>query len=237
MKTYYQSDRATIYCGDCADILPQLQFDAIITDPPYGIGFLHSGKGDKHISAPRNLRPIEGDNAPFDPAIVLKYHSVTHGGSGTRLPIALWGANHYASRLPDGQWLAWDKSCGGGSASSFCDVEFAWASRRTPRNIYRHLWMGITRSGKNDDGTHARQHPSQKPIGLMQWCIEQMRVGIGKTVLDPYMGSGTTGVAAVRCGREFIGIEIDERYCEIAAKRISAEISTSTPNPPPPIHP
>ena len=83
--------------------------------------------------------------------------------------------------------------------------------------------MGIIREGKDDDGTHKRLHPAQKPIALMMWCIELVRVGVGKVVIDPYAGIGTTGVACIRTGRKFVGIEIDEKYCSIAAKRIAKE--------------
>lgn len=220
LKPYYQNEMVTIYHGDCRDNFFSIPYDAIVTDPPYGINYQHSGQGNDHITAPRNLDPIHGDDAPFDPAHIIDAIT-SHGGSGAVTPVVLWGANYFANKLPPGQWLVWDKSCGGGSASSFSDAEFAWASRRTARNIYRHLWMGVCRTGTGDE-TKKRVHPSQKPVGLMSWCIEQMRIGIGKIVFDPYMGSGSTALACLRTGRRFIGFEIDGDICETAARRIEA---------------
>src|ERR1019366_5475221 len=121
---------ATLYLGDCLEIAPQLQgIDAVITDPPYGIGYQHSGGGKgKHWRT--NLKPIIGDNAPFDPAPWLEYHNVL-----------MMGANHYAQRLPHERWLVWDKLNGLESFDSFSDVEIAWHNSRTGGDrIYRYMW-------------------------------------------------------------------------------------------------
>ncbi len=206
---------ATLYLGDCLEILPSIrkQVDAIVSDPPYGIGYVHGSTGRGPFSPTQNTAPIIGDDLPFDPApwIALAGDS----------PILLWGADHYKTRLPEsGRLLCWDKSCGQGAADSFVDAEYAWTNRKNARCIYRHFWKGATRSGEGNSGAEKRAHPSQKPVELMRWCLETARIGLGKVVLDPYMGSGTTGVACVTSGRKFIGIEIDPDYFEIACQRI-----------------
>lgn len=205
---------ATLYCGDCLEILPHLKgIDAVVSDPPYGIGYQHGRSGE--LSKYVNRKPIHGDDHPFDPAPLVEL-------AGDK-PILLWGANHYKNRLPDGGvFLCWDKSCGMGPADSFTDAEFAWMNRKNSRCIYRHLWKGVIREGEDSSSISARRHPSQKPVELMRWCLETVRIGLGKTVLDPYMGSGTTGVACVTSGRKFVGIEIDPEYFEIACRRIEA---------------
>lgn len=214
---------ATLYLGDCLQILPHLKragcVDAIVSDPPYGIGYVHGGS-NSGITASINTKPIIGDDAPFDPAPWLDLVSETNTRGRA---ILLWGASHFKTRLPDGgTFLCWDKSCGQGGADSFVDAEFAWMNRKNARCIYRHFWKGAFRSGEDNSAASSRSHPSQKPVELMRWCLETARIGLGKTVLDPYMGSGSTGVACVTSGRKFIGVEIDPDYFEIACQRIEA---------------
>ena len=215
---------ARLILGDCRDEMLSIKADAIISDPPYGIGYVHAGGGKLGVLA--NKKPIYGDDKPFDPTHLIEQFSrrdSTRGGAGGKAPIILWGANHFAHLLPPGQWLVWDKACGAGPHSSFVDTEFAWTTRKTPRSIFHHMWMGFLRAGEDNSNATKRKHPSQKPVELMLWCIETARIGLGKTILDPYMGSGSTGVAAIRAGRKFIGIEIDREYFDIACKRISDE--------------
>lgn len=217
---------ARLILGDCRDEMLSIKADAIISDPPYGIGYVHAGGGKLGVLA--NKKPIYGDDKPFDPTHLIEQFSQrdsTRGGAGGKAPIILWGANHFAHLLPPGQWLVWDKACGAGPHSSFVDTEFAWTTRKTPRSIFHHMWMGFLRAGEDNSNATKRKHPSQKPVELMLWCIETARIGLGKTILDPYMGSGSTGVAAIRTGRKFIGIEIDKEYFDIACKRISEEQS------------
>lgn len=215
---------ATLYCGDCLEILPTLKgIDAVVSDPPYGIGFQCGGRNAHgNFPASKKTKNIHGDDAPFDPTPLLEIVNAVGIDEIKRdtKPIVLWGADYYKSKLPDvGQMLCWDKSCGQGAAASFIDAEFAWMNRRNARCIYRHLWLGMLRAGETlIDGK--RQHPMQKPVELMRWCLETARIGLGKTVLDPYMGSGTTGVACITSGRKFIGIEIDPDYFEMACRRI-----------------
>ena len=214
--------------GDCRDVLPTLAFDAVVADPPYGIGFV-KGPGGNGFNCNTNYKPIIGDDIEFDPTHLLELEGLTKNGVGRRA-VVLMGANHYCARLPHrGQWLVWDKSCGQGPAVSFVDAEFIWMNRRNPRCIFRHLWMGAVRAGDCNSNRIQRMHPSMKPPELMAWLIETARIGIGKTVCDPYMGSGTTGLACLRSGRKFIGIEIDEEYFEISRARLTAELARLRP--------
>ncbi len=198
----------TLYLGDCRDILPTLgPVDAVVTDPPYGIGYARGtgGKGKQRVrSGANDERPVYGDNEPFDPSPWLRW------------PCIMWGANHYAARLPHGRWLAWNKLGGLEPWDDFSDVEFAWHSARGADRIFSLLWKGLCQGVKDDAGR--RSHPTQKPVALMEWCLGF--VPDASIILDPYMGSGTTGVACIRDGRQFIGIEIDGGHFDAACRRI-----------------
>lgn len=213
-KVELAGGRAVLYRGDSLELLQAglLKCDAIVSDPPYGIGFQHSGRGMG--LAARSDEKIIGDDAPFDPSPWLEH-------AGER-PIVLFGADHFKTRLPEGgRFICWDKSCGQGPAASFSDAEFAWTNRRNARSIFRHVWMGLARAGDGFDGkSKGRAHVSQKPVSLMAWCIEHARIGLDKVVLDPYMGSGSTGVAALLSGRRFVGVEIDLAHFATACARI-----------------
>lgn len=223
--------RVKLWLADCLDVLPTLEagsVDAVVTDPPYGIRYQHGGGGKtgwgframrergKARYAANDHDKIIGDDMPFDPLPFLRF------------PISLlFGANHFCQRLPSGgSWLCWDKSCGKGPKDSFADAEFAWTSvASVKRNVCRYLWKGmacVKRGEANYKGGVLREHPTQKPIGLMQWCLET--IGMPGIVLDPFMGSGTTGVACVRLGRKFLGIEKEPKYFDIAKRRIIAEL-------------
>jgi site-specific DNA-methyltransferase (adenine-specific)/modification methylase len=216
----------TLYLGDCNRLRDAgaLKAQALVTDPPYGINYIQTRSGGKGsgLSSPgtaksnTQVKAIHGDDEPFDPR--------PWTSAGYR-QMFLLGANHYAQRMPEGgEWLVWDKSCGQGSHSTFRDAEFAWSSTKTPRNIYRHLWLGCIRTGEERTAKdRAKKHPSQKPVALMLWAMEAARVAIGSTVCDPFMGSGSTAVACLRSGRSFVGVEIDEEYFRIACERIQEE--------------
>lgn len=185
---------------------------AIVSDPPYGIGYQRGagGKGKQDPARRRVYDAIIGDDAPFDPAEWLAFPEVI-----------LWGANHFAARLPHGRWLAWNKLADMRPWDNFSDVEFAWQNTRAADRIFSLLWKGLVQGEKASGGL--RCHPTQKPVALMRWCIEQLR-GQGAVICDPFMGSGTTGVACVQLGRKFIGIELDPKYFDIACRRISDEL-------------
>ena len=202
-----------LYCGDCLDVLPTLAgVDALISDPPYGISARTNYRERKRgaLAPCNNFAPIVGDDRPFDPAPLLRFPLVV-----------LFGANHYAGELPGGAWHVWDKvdglpSCRPIGFNDNSDCEFIWANRTGAARIFRHRWMGAMKASEH---SARRVHPTQKPIDLLRQIIEYY-TRPGDTVCDPYMGSGTTGIAAVQAGRNFIGIEIDPDYFEIARQRI-----------------
>lgn len=205
-----------LYLGDCLKVLPAIDLvgAVLLTDPPYGMGYTsghnssRKGAGAKMARKDGNFHPISGDQEPFDPSMVL----------GLGLPSIIWGANHFNDSLLAGKrWLVWDKLAGKTPLPSGSDVELAWCSQPGPDRIFTHLWRGIMRAGEENIVHSAKQHPNQKPVALMLWCLGFLPDG---TVLDPFMGSGTTGVAAVRAGRPFIGIEMDEAHFETACRRV-----------------
>ena len=190
--------------------------DALISDPYYGVGSINGGGGRNPMSR-NNPGNFAGNDQPFDARPWIEHFS--------KRPIALMGADHYSATLPNGgRFFCWDKSCGMGTTANIIDAEFGWVNRRNPRNVFRQFWMGATRSGEGASGKKKRLHISQKPVELMCWIIELARVGVGKTVLDPYMGSASTGIACLRTGRKFIGIEIEKRMFDIECERVSSEV-------------
>jgi site-specific DNA-methyltransferase (adenine-specific)/modification methylase len=206
----------TLYHADCLDILPTLaagSVDAVVTDPPYGMSYVsnhNSVRGDDPmVRKDGNFPPIVGDDSPFDPAPLLGFPVVV-----------LWGAQHYASRLPDKRgWLIWDKLAGKTPCQQ-SDCELAWTSRDAAVRMFTHLWRGIMRAGEENVVHGGKLHPHQKPLALIRWTLHTVNVPEGATILDPFMGSGTTGVACLQTGRSFIGIEIDKHYFNIAKRRI-----------------
>lgn len=211
MSPYYESGGIVIYHGDCREIVPGLEFDGLVlADPQYGINHptdYHS-RGRGALATCRDYAPVHGDDKPFEPQWLLNVGSAR----------ILWGANHYASRLPDsGGWLVWDKERPDDLDQATC--ELAWTDCIKGVRRFRYLWNGMIRAG--DD---ALVHPTQKPEALMRWCLSLRWTLEIPSVLDPYMGSGTTLRAAKDLGRRAIGIEIEERYCEIAARRLDQEV-------------
>jgi site-specific DNA-methyltransferase (adenine-specific)/modification methylase len=198
--------------GDCRDVLPLLpDFDLVLTDPPYGIALntdnsRFSGGNTAHVTKrSKNVgsaggRPIVGDDADFDPSFLL-------GLSGDKI---IWGWNNYPDRLPRGACLVWLKRNDAAFGSFLSDAELAWMSKG--HGVY------CRRDLSNAAITNDRAHPTQKPVTLMEWCLGF--VPKAKTVLDPFMGSGSTGVACVQTGRHFVGVEIDRAYFDIACRRI-----------------
>lgn len=203
---------ARLYLGDCRKILPTLTLAdaAIVSDVPYGINYLwHGGgtsKGRHQVKSDARSKPIEGDGEAFDPAHLL------------HLPCLLFGADYFCQKLPlGGRWFVWDKRCQVIPPRAQSDLELIWCSEPGPRRMFYHMWDGMVRA--SEVGVK-RQHPTQKPIALMKMCIEALACS-PHLICDPYMGSGTTGVAATRLGRSFVGIEVEEKYFDIACGRIA----------------
>lgn len=192
---------ATLYLGDCLEILPTLpKVDAVITDPPYGIG----KDGQAQTTGGHGGRKAHE---------FLGWDSERPSSEAFKLMIAaadkhvIWGGNYFADLLPPtGKWFVWDK----GQRINQSDGELAWTSANGALRI-----CGMNRVELLLDGT---EHPTQKPIRLMTWCID--KIGATEPILDPFMGSGTTGVACMNLGRKFIGIEIEPKYFDIACERI-----------------
>jgi site-specific DNA-methyltransferase (adenine-specific) len=215
MTPYYEADGITIYHGDCRKVLPVLgiMVDLLLTDPPYGIAERTDRKARKRtaLAGCNDFPPIAGDDEPFDPTHLL------------HLPrLVLFGANHYAERLPASpSWIVWDKRDGlmskrGDSFNDNGDAEMAWTNLGGPVRVFSHRWMGMLKASERNE---RRVHPTQKPVFLMARIIEE-RTRPGDLVCDPYMGSGSTLLAARQLGRRAIGIEIDEHYCNVAVRRL-----------------
>jgi site-specific DNA-methyltransferase (adenine-specific) len=213
---YYEDGAVTIYHGDCREVLPALAgVTAIVADPPYGIGYRTNSSRSSEGCRSRDWPPVTGDDSPFDPSGLLGFSKVV-----------LFGANHYANRLPPSSaWLVWDKRDDLPSSrevgfNDSSDLEMAWTNGRGPARIYSHRWLGLIKASER---TERRVHPTQKPVALMRWVL-LATTGPRDLVCDPFAGSGTTLRAAKDLGRRAIGIEIEERYCEIAARRCGQEV-------------
>jgi site-specific DNA-methyltransferase (adenine-specific) len=207
VSPYYQDDAVTIYHGDCREILPNLPpVDLVLTDPPYGIahGTNYAERGRGELARAYDYPPVYGDDEPFDPSPILALGK----------PTVLFGANHYADRLPPTSgWLVWDKKRP--PELDQATAELAWTNFVKGVRVFSYLWNGMIRAGNE-----RLEHPTMKPVALWRWVMGLRWTPEG-TVLDPFMGSGTTLRAAKDLGRKAIGIEIEERYCEIAANRMS----------------
>jgi len=210
-----EDGRVRLYLADCLEVLPTLSgVDAVVTDPPYGIAHRRGKAADRGKGVTFGANCAKWDTEKFDPAAILQFKNVL-----------CWGANFYADKLPGGRWLLWDKQCQGG-AGDFSEFEIAWCSRGTAIKAFRHMWLGVQRDSEISE---ARLHETQKPVELMKWCLAFFKEA--ETVLDPYMGSGTTGVACVRLGRQFIGIEKEPKYFEIAKRRIQEALGMEVTRP------
>lgn len=196
MKPYYEQDGITIYHGDCREIVREIKSPIIVTDPPYGIGAttMTLGKGKKQFH--------RGDWDTERPDIRWMIDASEY--------LCVWGGNYFADQLPvSNHWLCWHKI---NDERSFSEFELAWTNYGRQCRIFQRHWSG-----------EEKQHPTQKPVSVMRWSIEQCPDKDG-VILDPFMGSGTTLRAAKDMNRKAIGIEIEERYCEIAAKRLQQSV-------------
>lgn len=196
---------ATLYLGDCREVLPELidrgGVAAVVTDPPYGIGAdkKHASKAGKWGWKDHGQTDWDGarpDREVFDLILAAAPKQI------------IWGGNYFADWLPPTmRWLVWDK---GQRDFSLADCELAWTSEQKAARVYDCPRGAAARENK--------EHPTQKPIELMRWCLGFLPEA--KTILDPFMGSGSTGVAALLEGRSFVGIERHEPYFEVACRRL-----------------
>ena len=197
---YFQDESVTIYHGDCRLILPQLpKVDLVLTDPPYGIGYKPQFKWLGET--------IVGDDKPFDPTFLLCFPK-----------LILWGANNYCHCLSEnGGWIIWDKRDQTSRRLSGSDAEMAWTNITDQIRLFKQCWIPHTIR------TEPSYHPTQKPVALHIAILKEFSLDTD-LILDPFMGSGTTLRAAKDLGRKAIGIEIEEKYCEIAAKRMAQSV-------------
>lgn len=195
----------TLYLGDCLEVLPTLQaVDAVVTDWPYGIGeAAGKNKSRGNLAVAKDYGKDEWDNEPVSDEVK---NLVLQAGK----ELIIFGGNYY--ELPATScWLVWDKVNG---ENDFADCELAWTNLPKAVRRIRYMWNGMLRANGETRG----DHPTQKPIGVMRWCLSH--IPNAQIVIDPFMGSGTTGVACVKENRSFIGIERETKYFDIACKRI-----------------
>jgi DNA modification methylase len=192
----------TLFLGDCIEIMPAIgKVGAVLTDPPYGIGADKAASKKKGKWGWTDFGDSDWDKSRpekqvFDLMLAIAPEHI------------IWGGNYFTDFLPlRMRWLVWDK---GQRDFSLADFEMAWTSQDKAARAFDYPRVLALQDGK--------QHPTQKPVELMRWCVRFLKDTA--TILDPFMGSGTTGVACVKLGRKFIGIEIDEGYFDIACRRI-----------------
>jgi DNA modification methylase len=204
INPYYVDEAVVIYHGDCREVLPKLpKVDCVLTDPPYGIGF-----GAKHTKWSANRGTVLGEWDATTPDIQWLIDAAP--------VVVVWGGERFALPVMRG-WLAWIKP---DAPPTFSGMELAWTNRDKPSRWIRH---SISATNAERVG-----HPTQKPLVVMSWCI-QTAASDAPVILDPFMGSGTTLRAAKDLGRKAIGIEIEEKYCEIAANRCVYPHSSMAP--------
>lgn len=197
----------TIIHGDCIEYLrslPDKSIDLLLTDPPYGIGIAKSGRVGSGSRFSRkswdNQRPTE---EYFNEMLRVSKAQV------------IWGGNYFADYLPPSRcWLVWFKRHDL-PILSFADCELAWTSYDRNAMVFNCRWFGFLKDGPD----RKKLHPTQKALAVMEWCVEEFSHE-GDTILDPFMGSGTTLVAAKKLGRRYIGVEREAEYVCIARQRL-----------------
>jgi len=197
--------KATLYLSDCREVMPEITVDAVITDPPYGIGKLW-GNGKMHGTNGKS-RLWENDSATWDTETIdsgILFEVLKRGET-----VICWGGNYYPMP-PSRCWLIWDKI----QAFTGSDFEMAWTNMDKAAKAFRMSRIDAYMNKADDKKTH----PTEKPVQLMKWCIQQ--AGNPARIADPFMGSGTTGVAAVDMGFDFIGCEIEQQHFDNACRRI-----------------
>lgn len=194
--------RAVLIQADCRGILPLIgKVDAVVTDPPYGIDYGRAGGFSASHGWGQWRENVAWDTERPAPELFDAMRACSKDQ-------IIWGGNYFTDLVPPTmQWLVWDK---GQRDFSLADCEFAWSSQHKAARIFNYARGKAVQDGK--------EHPTQKPVALMKWCLNFLPKA--RSIADPFMGSGTTGIAAVQMGREFIGIELDPSYFAIACKRI-----------------
>lgn len=216
--------RVRMWLGDSTRLIQDIEADCVVSDPPYGLShrcnFAERGRGEtcgkrpdgKAVwSNPRSndYPDVHGDALPFNPQPILDMG----------IPTVLFGGNHFADKLPaSGGWLVWDKLRPDDLDQATC--ELAWTNCVKGVRRFVHLWNGMMRDSERGEN----YHPTQKPVALFDWIMSLRWIPDG-TIFDPYMGAGPCGVAAIRSGRSFCGVEIEPRYFEIAVKRIERALA------------
>lgn len=204
----------TLYHADCLEVLPTLdKVDAVVTDPPYGIDYGRAGGFSASHGWHNNREQVEWDVSRISADLI---HLILQKGKHQ----IIWGGNYYTDILPPTmQWLIWDKVQ---RNFSLADCEMAWTNQNNASRIFSYARGNESGfAPKRNDGFQ-NKHPTQKPVDLMTWCMGFLPKGA--TVLDPFMGVGSTACACIATGRKFIGIEIDEKYFNVAVNRITKEL-------------
>lgn len=196
------NERFLLHLGDCFEIalrFPDQMADLMLTDPSYGISVVQKSNRLQQLG----YRNVAGDDTAIDVQSLLRLarNAIIFGGNYFQLPVSRG-------------WIVWDKQ--GGKRVDFGDCELIWTSYDRPARIIRHIWDGFL---KDSEKGEKRVHPTQKPVALLERFIRE-NTKPDDIVFDPFMGSGAAGVAAVKCGRRFIGCEIDSQYYHIAMGRI-----------------
>lgn len=205
----------TLYLADYRDVLHTLAgVTAIIADPPYGNDYQQKRSRDKLVRPDTTYAPIVGNAIQFDPLQLIN----------AAPSVILWGANYYADKLPaNGKWLVWDKR-ELTTPDDGADVELAWTNLRGVPRMHRQLWRGICRRGEENVSSGGRKlHPNQKPVALMDWCLDQVGANRDSFVVDTHLGSGTTALACLRRGIRFVGMEIDPQHFNTTIARLQKE--------------
>ena len=213
---------AVLWLGDCGPILAEMADHSvnIVTDPPYGIGeaagrnktrgksrgSAQGGGNSNALAFSRDYGDDAWDNEPISAAAIQEMQRVAQG-------MIMFGGNFYAMP-PSSCWLVWDKENG---ATDFADSELAWTNLKRAVRLLRFRWNGLLQADMANK--EQRVHPTQKPVPVLQWCLGWLPKD-GLPALDPYMGSGTCGIACANLGIPFIGIEREPKYFDIACRRI-----------------
>lgn len=216
MKPYYQDEWVTIYNADCREILPELpKVDLVLTDPPYGINY-DGSQFTKWNGQKQAWGKIINDSPDYDLSFLFSYPR-----------LIVWGAEYLTQYINGGSWIIWDKRVNESNDRMIGNpIEMAWNSKGRLHKIYRIQHGGVVNADSILGNNAVRYHPTQKPVTLFKRILNDNN---SLAVIDPFLGSGTTCLAAKELGRKSIGIEISEKYCEIAAKRCMQTVMNFEP--------